>query len=187
MQLREVADRELRTFRHVSDSDQAIGFLGSDFSPDGRLWATVSSEGVGLYDAAASREVGFLPLGRTCSVQFLPDGRSMITSSTSGIRFWPLTHGKETGELKIGPPTRLAEGGLVMPVSSPARTASRSQRSLMEIKSRFGNEQVPATTAVCRRHESACFIAMSPDGEWIASATWGGEGGVEQFQCRIHR
>jgi WD40 repeat protein/tRNA A-37 threonylcarbamoyl transferase component Bud32 len=181
----EVADRECRALWHVSTSDQEIEFLASDFSPDGRLWATASDDGVRLYDAAARREMGHLRLGRACSVRFLPDGRGIITSSQSGICSWPLAHGTQVGQFRIGPPVHLSRTN---PAGDGRIAIGSGGRMLAAIT---GANQItvwnlsrPGELTRLQKHQTACFVAMSPDGKWVASATWGGEGGVKIWNAR---
>lgn len=180
----EVADRECRTLWGVPSSDHPIDLLGSDFSPDGRLWACASSDGVRLWDVAAKREVAALRLGKSCSVVFLPDGRGMFTSSHSGIRFWPLALHQQGAALRIGPPGTLIRAN---PVGDRRVALSADGQCLAAITDvdqiSVLNRNRPGEVVLLRGANRFNSIAVSADGRWVACATWGGEPGTRVWDA----
>src|SRR5262249_36927875 len=85
----EVADgSECRTLygHHTSDK----GPWSGDFSPDGRILATASGDGVRLWDPVSGKEVAWLQVGESYGVAFNPQDGSLITASASGLRLWPI-------------------------------------------------------------------------------------------------
>src|SRR5207245_11352212 len=83
VQLVEVAaGQEYRTLVSSLGAGQGV-YRDGAISPDGRLLAVGMDDGVRLWELASGRELVFLPLGRTWSVNFLPD-RELLTCGGSG-------------------------------------------------------------------------------------------------------
>src|SRR5262249_51908591 len=99
------AGRECRIFHGPKQPDWAA------ISPQGRLMASVSADGVRLWDLAARREsdklLDTLPVRTTMTNHFDPKGESLITNSAAGLQRWPITPDPEAGGLRVGPPQAL--------------------------------------------------------------------------------
>src|SRR5262249_17987324 len=100
------AGRELRTFHgHVGGK----GPWCVDISPEGRLMASASDDGVRIWALAAGRPIaGPLPTGPARSALFDPSGRSLITTGARSLQRWPLVIDPQGGVLHLGPPETLA-------------------------------------------------------------------------------
>src|SRR5262249_4408036 len=94
--------RECRT---LSGHQGLKGPWGVDFSPDGRLMASGSHDGVRLWDLATAREIARLPV-ESYTVVFDPASGSLISSGADGLYRWPIEHAADRGDagLRIGPP-----------------------------------------------------------------------------------
>jgi serine/threonine protein kinase/WD40 repeat protein len=91
------------------------GPTGVDFSPDGRLLVSSSTDGARLWDLATHRQVGHLPSGETASVLFHPGGTSLFTYGVDGLHRWPIRPVRASGAKGDG--SRDSRG----PLSSPSR------------------------------------------------------------------
>src|SRR5262249_46919349 len=82
------------------------GPWSSDFSLDGRLLASASSDGVRLWDVAAGKEIAWLPIGDSVSVRFYPSDGSLLTCGPAGIYRWPVQADPAGGKggLRVGQP-----------------------------------------------------------------------------------
>jgi WD40 repeat protein len=120
-----------------------------------------------------------LPLDPTASALFRPDGRSLITSSQSGIRIWPIGPGTNPGSLRMGPPTRLStsteEGDKRAAITPDGRWLAAitgcAQITVFDLKQ-------PGRSVVLPTQPPACFVAISPNGQWVADGTWTFPSGV---------
>lgn len=148
---------------------------GGDISPDGRWLAIATDEGVRFWDLTLAKERDSLAVGRTIDVKFHPSINELFTSGSSGLRRWSLT--EETGTLRIGPAHELAVSG-----SFQRLGLGREGRLLAVVGGghdgggwvrHLGDLPVKVPKL---DHGNAVFVAMSPDGRWVATGTFHGSG-----------
>jgi WD40 repeat protein len=153
-----------------------------DFSPDGRLLASSDSDGVRLWDPATGTSVAHLPIGAVGTVQFSPDGSHLLTccdTSDPGLRIWPLrASGDGTeGGLRIGPPRSLGATKGVYSIHGAwdgtgqyvmVDNATRTHAVLLDLAR-------SAEVARLGPHRGLDQCLISPDGRWVATATWKGQ------------
>jgi WD40 repeat protein len=154
-------------------------YLDGAVSPDGRLvaFATVNPEqsaddGVRVWDLSSWRELAFLPIGTTYCVLFQPDGRELITcgAGTGRLLRWPIQRSADSpDQMRLGP-------SKVIPLPFWIERASRSQdgRTLAAV-GKPGAIVVDLSTGGASEllpHEYACYVALSPDGQWMATSGW---------------
>jgi WD40 repeat protein len=148
-----------------------------DFSPDGRLLASSDVDGVRLWDPSTGAPVAHLPLAAVGAVaRFSPDGSHLQTQLDAGPRLWPLrTTGDGTeGGLRIGPPRILgAAKSLHSTHDAWDRTGrylsvgARTQAVVLDLAN-------SAEVARLGPHRGLSQCPISPDGRWVATATWKG-------------
>src|SRR5262249_49851125 len=82
------------------------GPWNASFSRDGRILASAGADGVRLWDLVAGKEIGWLPIRDSTSVEFHPADGSLITTGPGGVYRWPLQPDEDgrPGSLCIGPP-----------------------------------------------------------------------------------
>jgi WD40 repeat protein len=177
VELREVASsREYRTLFWLQESH---GPLNVDFSPDGRLVAAACAGDVRLWDVATAREVASLPIKGSWSVLFHPDGNSLITHEPTGLRRWRIGPGPgdDTGGVRIMPPE------ILLPLTGPGYAClCRDGRTLAVGQQSAGRGYVldledPSKRVLLQGQPGLDQIAISPNGQWIATGTWAAEWG----------
>ena len=95
-------------FGNRTEAEAGDWLFAAEFSPDGRLAAVATREGVYLYDVPGGRNLARLKTGHSESVLFDRDGRFLITFGLRGMFRWPIRHEPEGGKaVQIGPPELL--------------------------------------------------------------------------------
>jgi eukaryotic-like serine/threonine-protein kinase len=149
----------------------------ADFTKDGRWLATGGSEGVRLWDLQTDRQAAFLNTAETRAALFHPGGQGLFTSAANGLEQWPLdivTNETGVASVRFGQPTRLpATYKLERACLSPdGKVAFAAHGTGIRVVTLDGS----AATYVLKGHPGAAFISLSPDGKWLASGTWKGQG-----------
>jgi WD40 repeat protein len=159
------AGRECRNF--YGHFGPTKGPLHVDFSPDGRLMASTSDDGVRVWDTAASRQISFLPVGLVWSALFHPSGEGLITSEVRGVHRWPIRTGSE--EIHIGPPVALRSGWSRSNSLSPdgRRLAVMANQDTVVLDLQKKEKDV-----VINGQGGVGYVAMSPDARWVATAIY---------------
>jgi serine/threonine protein kinase/WD40 repeat protein len=164
--------------RTLVGSNRARGAGCTDFSPDGRLLAQGGFDGVRIWDRVGHREIAYLPTKYTIPM-FSPADGNLFTCGDLGLYRWPITSVAsgtlEAGlprTLRIGPPQYLGEPGPSdgMCLSHDGRTLaladrSRGQGIILDL-------QTKARIARLSNHTDMTHIAMSPDGQWVATGPY---------------
>ena len=143
------------------------GYYEGDLSPDNRLLAVNrADDGVRLWDLTTGREVAELPGGLPV---FHPDGRELLISSRDGLHRRTIAF---DGELKLGPPR-------TVPLPAPPTRVARSQdgRTLAMVSEAKGvawlvDLDTDTVRAPRLAHRNAGYVALSPDGNWVATSGW---------------
>jgi serine/threonine protein kinase/WD40 repeat protein len=193
LEMWELADgRECRMLHHGMVGNRTPrpdhwGPYALDFSPDGRLLASSSGpasdgDGIHLWDPTTGNPVADLPVATVGAVaQFSPDGSHLLTRDHSPdpvVRLWPLRAGGDgtDGGLRIGPPRALgaAKGSYTYyhAWDSTGRRlmghdAARTHAVVLDLAS-------SAEVARLGPHRGLNQCPISPDGRWVATATWKG-------------
>jgi hypothetical protein len=115
------------------------------------------------------------PLGRSLSTIFEPSGHSLITCGGRGLKRWSIPPtALQDGPIQLGPPTSLT--GRLTEFTSRASLSADGR--LVAVVS--GNQEIkvlrldkPADPVLLGPHWNAASVAMSPDGKWVCSGTWG--------------
>jgi WD40 repeat protein len=149
------------------------------FSPDGRLMACASSNGVRIWDRAALKEVALLEMGHTGFILFSPTDGSLLTIGASGVkrfRIEPNPEAPATGR-RIGPPQDL---GIIGPIDTGWPALSVNGQTLAVADKSRGQGIVLSLERPADRIVLWCpgiqSVAIHPTGQWVATGTWKGDG-----------
>jgi serine/threonine protein kinase/WD40 repeat protein/tetratricopeptide (TPR) repeat protein len=149
--------------------------LWVDFLPDTRLAAISTDKAISLWDLGSFRELAAIPVDG-CEAFFL-GGDELVTFHRFGLFRFPIHRSPEDpGLLRIGPPSLVdKESSLNGP--SPARMGKRvafvdqstTRGVVLDLRSRIRRTRLGI-------HPQIWSIAMSADGELVATGTWHGHG-----------
>jgi serine/threonine protein kinase/WD40 repeat protein len=143
------------------------------YSPDGQWLLAGTNRGAWLWDLAGGKEATLLPLGRTVDVQFHPSGKELFTSGQAGLYRWAVQ--AQPGAVRIGPARQVLSGSALQRFS-----LDRNGHLLAVVRypreSRIVRLDGPPGKAIALTHKWAVFTAISPDGKWVATGTWNGQG-----------
>jgi WD40 repeat protein/tRNA A-37 threonylcarbamoyl transferase component Bud32 len=150
-----------------------------DVSPDGRLLATAEGAVARLWDLVEWGEIASLPIPGNSSVLFQPDGRGLFTDGQGGLQRWPLALVQSEGKrvLRVGPPESFPLGGSIknVSVSADGRVLAVCGRSCVQaiLLTKQGRLEKRLLEGP---HGNAEWVSVSPDGRWVATGTWKGQG-----------
>jgi len=163
--------------RTIAGPPGAGGVWSVDFSKDGRLLAFLcGGNSVHLWDWRAGRELISWPVvNNAVSLHFHPEDDSLLISGSRGLYRWPVRIEAEGGSsrLHVGPPELLVPG-LLGPASLSAdgRALAAVNLSRSEV---FVFDLREQKARVLGRHAAGYHVALSPDGNWVASGVWRGQ------------
>jgi tetratricopeptide (TPR) repeat protein len=177
------AGLEFRSLPHAGagnrdSSPVANGPWSVDFRHDNRVLASAGSDGVRLWDVVTGKPLAELTVGHSDSALFLPDG-SLLTHAGARLQRWPIV-AEEVGKqvrLTIGPPV-LAPVPAKSSLTAGRLALDRSGRLLALAQRGEGQAVVGGTgeldKAPVLNIPNVSDIALSPDGRWAATGSWGG-------------
>jgi serine/threonine protein kinase/WD40 repeat protein len=167
-----VPSREHQTFLNTFRSGESQSREG-DISPDGTLLALAASDGVRLWDVARGREAAWLRMADTTSAIFRADGRELLTCGPAdGLQRWRIESDDTSRVRKVGPPrqiplpfspTRMVKGSDDLTIAVVGETTG--QCIILDLTT----EKVNAAEMP---QETVAFVAVSPDGGWLATSAW---------------
>jgi eukaryotic-like serine/threonine-protein kinase len=160
--------REYRTFARASG--ESNDYRDASVRHDGRLLAVGTSQGVVLWDLAHGTELGFLSIGTSWHLLFEPSG-DLLTNDSLGVQRWPIQLDAGRGELRIGPPRRLP-----LPAGNHGIAADRSGRIVAKANHTHALVATPERTLRVEPLNDCRGLAVSPDGQWLATGTHLGPG-----------
>ncbi len=161
--------------RKLPGTEQGAG--AGAIRPDGRLLATASSaQGLQFFDLVAGRLVASLPVGSSYSTCFDSKTGDLLTSGTTGALRWPVERADEASlGVRFGPPRSLG-----VTVAHPWHSAFSSESRRMAVAVDRGpvavvNVDNPSEKVLLKPHPGMWSVAISPDGQWVATGPWNGQ------------
>jgi serine/threonine protein kinase/WD40 repeat protein len=141
------------------------------FTPDGRLLASASQDGVLLWDTAAARQVGHVPSGWGYNLAFHPKGDRLFTTGPGGLMQWPIVPEHDGQALHVGP------GAILRATTANSRSLRMDVAGTGEsLLLGAGDEGVylvprgePGRARRLGTHDGLFGVALSPDGRWAVT------------------
>jgi WD40 repeat protein len=148
--------------------------------PGGRLLAAGTEAGVGLWDLGSGRELRILPIGRVRHLLFDPGG-NLLTRGPSGVWRWPIQKESAPAALRVGPPRALGLPGVDSQLSL---TPDGRLLALANVDSALlVDPDRPDHPIPIGRQGDMRYVALSPDGRWLATGSHH-EPGVQVWDAR---
>jgi WD40 repeat protein len=137
-----------------------------------------SDRGAVLWDLARGTELAFLPIGNAWHLRFEPSG-DLLTSGAAGVLRWPVRLDPQRGEFRIGPPRRL-------PLPASLGGLGEDRRGRIVAVANFGTAHVltPERAFQVGPLDDCRTVAVSPDGQWLATGTHVVSHGAQVWRIR---
>jgi eukaryotic-like serine/threonine-protein kinase len=154
---------EYRTFAHASR--ELLNYSRPSIRRDGRVLAVGTYRGAVLWDLARGTELAFLPIGNAWNLMFEPSG-DLITSGSRGVLRWPIELDSGRHEFGIGPPRPLN-----LPAGDCGIAQDRSGRIVAKADYNYAYLATSERTIRFGPFHDCRGVAVSPDGQWLATGT----------------
>jgi WD40 repeat protein/Flp pilus assembly protein TadD len=163
---------EYRSLERQSNVSPDLVYLGGAMHPDGRLFAVPAGNGVYLWDLQTGDEVAHIRMPTNVSTTFA-GASGLLTNSREGLLYWPIDRAAGPAiEYRVGPPQRWHTGqSSVLAGSKDAQVVAYVQ-GLHGPTLLFHRERLERPIAL-RPQWDARHVAISPDGAWVATGTFG--------------
>jgi RNA polymerase sigma factor (sigma-70 family) len=152
--------------RLVGQDKGGIGFLA--VSPNGKLLAWGNGGKIHIHYAVADKEAACLSIRSAVdSVAFSPDGATLASANGDGtVRLWELATSKAIRDFPARQST--ATGSQAVAFSPDGKTLASAGREVTLWEVATGKEQAKLGES----GEGVFYIAFSPNGRWLAAATY---------------
>jgi WD40 repeat protein len=174
------AGRDFRTVVGTGRPGPAHYFSGAVCSKQPKLLAVAMSNGVGFWNLETGAEVHFLERrGAVMQVLFEPSGTLLTVEPDSGVYRWRVRgEVARPGGLRLEPPEKLAfPPGHALSQSRDGRVLAMTVRRLIGTEPWAGTwvlhaDQPQPPRRLDEAEVDAAYVAVSPDGRWVASASF---------------
>jgi WD40 repeat protein len=141
---------------------------GGSLSPDGRWLGVTAGDAFRLWDLQSGGPLATLPTTHAVMIRFHPSGQELFTSGHSGLYRWPFQ--MQAGVLRVGPAGKLPVAGLLEEISLDREGRILAVARLGKTNGGASVVDSENLTEVCQvAHASAVYVAVSPDGRWLAT------------------
>ena len=153
----------MRRGLHEIDADTLMG-ASAIFSPDGKLFAVRSKDGVRLFDTETGKSIATLQESYSISVAFSPDGAMLAAGSDDGLKLWEISTKNNTATLRKE--TEL--GAYSIAFSPDGRILAMGMHRKIEL----WDSSIKRNITTRHGHGDAVFaVAFSPDGKTLVTGS----------------
>jgi WD40 repeat protein/tetratricopeptide (TPR) repeat protein len=170
------AAREYQTLAHAGGD--LVDYGCASVSGDGRVVAVGTPHGVALFDLARGTELGLLPISSARQVLFADCGE-LLTSGKTGLWRWPIHDTAGRSDFQIGPPRQLRS----FPPGERGIAMDRSGRIIALADDHLARVLSPEGELLLGPLDDCRSVAVSPDGEWLATGSHS-LGGAQVWRMR---
>ena len=153
----------------------------SAISADGRLLAGGSASGSGLWDFPSGKLLAFFEDNSHNFVLWEPSGALLIMGQ-NGLFRRPIRRDPETGVVHVGAPEKLPVPGA--PIAIAQSPDGRVLVSAQAQGATVWHADQPDRLIRLGPHTDVRFVAVSPDGQWVATGGHGHPGGAKVWEAR---
>ncbi len=154
---------EYRTLAHPFG--EPVFYWRASIRRDGRVLALGTDRGVALWDLARGSELPFLPIGRTWYALFEASGDLLtLPGGSPGVQRWPVQLDPKRREFRIGPPRQVS-------LPSAGGAEDRAGRILATAYRDHVLVSTPERTIRVGPLDDCRYVAVSPDGQWLATGS----------------
>jgi serine/threonine protein kinase/WD40 repeat protein len=175
--------QEYRTLT-CGPAHRQLGYWLPCVSSDNRLLVGGSEPGAGLWDLSSGKPLALLQNLHGPNHVLLQPAKAgagaLLTNGPGGLFRWPIDREQNGALWRIGPPERLAIGGSFCEIGQSRNgdlLASVNQQHVTVL-----HADQPDRPVQLGGHADARFVAVSPDGQWVASGGFGHPGGAKVWQ-----
>lgn len=146
-------------------SDEVPDYEDPSIRHDGRLLAVGTSRGAVIWDLDHGTELAFLAIGNSWHLRFDLAG-DLVTSGDVGVQRWPVRIDRDTGICRIGPPQ-----ALTLPATLGGLDMDHSGRIVAVANHRSAHVAASGRSFPIGPLDDCRSIAVSPDGQWLATGS----------------
>jgi WD40 repeat protein len=174
------AGDEYRTLT-ASPIDGNREYVCSAVSPDGRLLAAGTQRGVSFWDMASGEYLAFNEISPANHYVLWEPSGALLSMGQKGLFRWPIRREAATGQVDLGTPEKLAVPGV------PSRIAQSLDGRVLAAAQFQGAAVLHADRSDqpvhLRPHADTRYVAVSPDGQWVATGGFGHPGGAKVWKA----
>jgi serine/threonine protein kinase/WD40 repeat protein len=175
------AGNEYRTFTANPEAGKRR-YVCSDISADGRLLAAGADGGVGLWDLPSGKILAFIDGSPGLNFARLEPSGALLTMGQHGLFRRSIRRESATGSFHVGMPEKLPVPGAPNPFSQSAdgKVLASAQFSGAVV---WSSDQ-PERLIPLERHADVRGVAVSPNGQLVATGGFGHPGGAKVWDAR---
>jgi serine/threonine protein kinase/WD40 repeat protein len=165
----EVADN--REYRCIPHDPQLDKFAFLSLGSDGQLLVGATDVGLAYWDLTTRRQIAFTPMRGGAQISVESNG-TFLLSNAQGVfrRSFRVDAGQPTSYM-LGPTQKIAEqGGNYQVASSRDGSVVASAQGWGAVMIRTDDPEKPVKLGP---HDDTRFVAVSPDGRWVATGSHG--------------
>jgi eukaryotic-like serine/threonine-protein kinase len=157
-------------------------YVCSDTSADGLLLAAGAENGVGVWDLQSGKNLAFIEGMQGLNLVLLEPSGALLTMGINGLFRRPLRREQATGMLYLAEPEKLPVPGVGNQFAQTADGKVLASAQFQGAVVLHADE--PQRLIRLGPHTDVRFVAVSPNGQWVATGRFGYPGGAKVWDAR---